>query len=441
MVGLVWAVAFTLGPLIGGGFTEGVSWRWCFYINCKCAILGDRQATTWAPWLTYPVSLDMVTKLICFTVPISGFAFAVIAWKLKTHTPRTPLLAGLKAVDWVGSVTLIGGTLMFLLGLQFGGTLHPWNSITVICLLVFGVVTLVLFVTIERYFARYPIVPTHLYAGASNLAILLVDLFHGIVFTENTYFLPLYCQSTLQFGPLLSGILLLPFATLLSIATIGAGAYVKRTGRYHDCIPLGAALLVLGSGLQYNLPDSRYWPKIIIYQLIPGFGIGLNFQPPLLALQSNVPAQDNGPATASFALVRNVASAIGVVVGSVIFANRMDAQQHTLVDALGAETAQLFSGSNAQANTVLISGLGSEQRDIVRKAFCASIRDIWISAAGMAGGALLASLFIKRNKLNQSHVEVKTGLAGEEERRRIMLEQRVRKQQAEAEAKGPSASQ
>lgn len=33
IVGMVWAVAFTLGPLIGGAFTKGVSWRWCFYVN------------------------------------------------------------------------------------------------------------------------------------------------------------------------------------------------------------------------------------------------------------------------------------------------------------------------------------------------------------------------------------------------------------------------
>jgi hypothetical protein len=192
-------------------------------------------------------------------VPISGAAFIIVALILKLETPKTPILAGMKAIDWIGSLTLIGGTLMVLLGLEFGGTVYPWNSVTVICLIIFGAITLAIFVAVERFLALYPIVPLHLYSNASNFAVFVANLFHGIVLTCNTYFLPLYCQSILGAEPLLSGVLLLPFAVSMAAATVGSGLYLKKTGRYLDCIRLGFVLLVLGVGLLYDLARSKMW--------------------------------------------------------------------------------------------------------------------------------------------------------------------------------------
>jgi len=120
--------------------------------------------------------------MLTFVVPITGTVTILLFFFLHLDNPKTPVWDGLKAVDWTGSLTIVGGTLMVLLGLQFGGVSFPWDSATVICLIVFGVIVAGLFVLNEMKFARYPIMPTRIFSDISNIASLGVCFCHGFVF-------------------------------------------------------------------------------------------------------------------------------------------------------------------------------------------------------------------------------------------------------------------
>ncbi|KAI2616050.1 MFS general substrate transporter [Hypoxylon sp. NC1633] len=374
--GMVWAIASAIGPILGGVFTSKVTWRWCFYVN----------------------------------LPISGAGFAVLVFVLKLHNPRTSVREGLAAIDWLGSLLIIGGTLMFLFGLEFGGVTYPWNSAPTICLIVFGIVAVGLFVVVEKYWAKYPVIPLRLFKFGKNISAFAICLVHGAVFISGSYYLPLYFQAVLGASSLLSGVYLLPYVLSLSFGSVASGLFMKKTGLYLPGIIFGMTFMALGYGLFIDLGPQADWAKIIIFQIIAGAGVGPNFQSPLIALQTSVEPRDIAAVTSTFGFVRQLSTSISVVIGGVVFQNGMEKQYPTLLAQLGPELANQLSGGSAGGNVGLVASLPGKEGDIARAAYWNSLRDMFIMYTAFAAVGLLISPFVSQRKLSHEHKEHKTGL-------------------------------
>ncbi|KAG9554099.1 putative major facilitator superfamily transporter, partial [Aureobasidium melanogenum] len=376
IIGGVWALASAIGPVIGGVFTEKVTWRWCFYIN----------------------------------LPLDGAALVIIFFFLDLKTPRTPLWEGLKAIDWTGALLVIGGVLMFLFGLEYGGVTYPWDSATVLCLIIIGVFTMGLFVINEWKFATSPVMPLRIFQNRSNIAVLGVCAIHGMVFISASYYLPLYFQAARGATPLLSGVYILPQALSLSFASMATGIFIRKTGQYLPAIWFGMTFLVLGFGLFIDFTANSGWAKLIIFQIIAGIGIGPNFQAPLIALQTGVQPRDIATATATFGFVRQIFTSISVVIGQTVYQNQMNSKTASLVAALGPKVADQLTGGGAGANTQLIDSLPPAQKHVAQTAFAQSLHPMWIMYTCFAALGLVVSLFIKKKELSKKHTETKTGL-------------------------------
>ncbi|KAK5998047.1 Efflux pump dotC [Cladobotryum mycophilum] len=364
IVSMVWAVA------------SAASWRWCFYIN----------------------------------LPITGFAMALLIIFLPGGINQISIMTGLRKIDWSGTILIVSGTVMFLLGLEFGGVSFPWSSPTVICLIVFGFALWVAFIINEWKWAKHPITPLRLFRHKSNVAALGVCFLHGMVFIAGPYYLPLYFQTVLGASPMMSGVYLLPYFTLLSVAAGGVSIYIKKTGKYLPPIYGGLFIMTLGHALLIDLPAHHNWAKIIIYQMIAGFGCGPVFQSPLIALQSLVSTPDIATATATFGFLRNIATSMSIVLGGVIFQNGMQSQHAGLTRSVGLSAANLLSGSSAGANVEVINHLPPREREVVQAAFRRSLQKMWIFYACLGGAAMIVSAFIGRNQLDEKHPESSAGL-------------------------------
>ncbi|KEF60289.1 uncharacterized protein A1O9_05140 [Exophiala aquamarina CBS 119918] len=270
--GMVWAVAGGVGPIIRGAFTEKLIWRWCFYVN----------------------------------LPLDGVSLILLACLLKLDTPKTKLWDGMKAIDWLDLALIIGAVIMFLLGIESGGNSYPWNSAYTLCWITFGVLAFVLFLPNEAELAKYPTISLGLFKIQSNLGAYGVILINGIVFISASYYLPLYFQTVLGTSSLMSGVYLLPFVLSLSLATIIGGGLIKKIGRFREPIWLSVTLVTLGYGLLIKLGSAKSWPRIIIYQMIVGFGSGLNIQSPLITLQNHTKRHDVAIATSTYGFIRTL---------------------------------------------------------------------------------------------------------------------------------------
>ncbi|KAL7786298.1 multidrug resistance protein fnx1 [Trichoderma ceciliae] len=391
ILGMVWALASAIGPILGGVFTSKASWRWCFYIN----------------------------------LPLGGIGMLILIFVLKLHNPRTPVKQGLAAIDWVGNLLIIGGTLMLLFGLEFGGVQFPWKSATVICLIVFGFVTILIFAVYENRVAKFPVMPTRLFRDRTSIAAYGLSIMHAMTFMSGSYWLPLYFQAVLGATSLLSGVYLLPYVLALSIASAATGIFIKKTGNYKIPIVSGLAVMTLGFGLLIDLGPKANWAKIVIFQIIAGIGVGPNFQSPLIAIQTNIEPRDIGAATASFQFLRQLGTSSSVVIGGVIFDNEMQKQQAFLVRELGPALASKFSGSEAAASVFLVAGLQGHQREVAQTAYWNAMQKMFIAYTCFVFCGLLISFFVKQKTLSKQHIEHKTGLTS--------LKQETKKKQSDVE--------
>jgi hypothetical protein len=368
------------------------------------------------------------------TVPVAGVAAIFVFFFLKVHTPRTPIVQGLLAMDWLGTLLLVCATIMFLLGLGYGGIAYPWDSAMVVCLIIFGVVTLGAFIVVEWKFAKYPIVPMRLFSSMSNVSVFGIAYLHGAIFIANLYYLPLYFQSVLGASPILSGVYLLPVAITLCVLSSLSGYYISKSGRYRPPIYIGLIIMLLGSGLYIDLKPYTSWPRIIIYQIISGLGLGPVFQAPIMAIFTLTKPADIAAATTTLLFIRDIATAMSIVFGGVIFQNRMSQQSHKITAAFPPELAKEIIGGEASSALNLIPTFDKEQRKVINEVYTSSIRTEWIFYTVLAGVALLLSLLISKQVLSKEHKIHKTGLDTMEQNRLEEEEKKKAKQNQDGEA-------
>ncbi len=298
--GVVFGVTNVAGPLLGGFFTEHLSWRWIFYIN----------------------------------LPLGIVALFVVAAVLHLPVKRVP-----HKIDWAGTAFLSVGVTCIILLTTWAGSEYAWGSPVIIGTGLVALVSLGIFCFIETR-ASEPIIPLWLFKNRTFTATSAVGFIIGFAMFGAIIYLPLYLQIVHGASPTLSGLELLPMIGGMLLTFILSGRLVTRTGRYKVFPIVGTAVLSLGLLSLTQLGPHTGYGEVAVFMFITGLGLGLVMQVLVVAVQNAVPYSALGVATATATFFRTIGGAFGVAVLGAVFANRLDLTAQTACHVGRAEAGQ-----------------------------------------------------------------------------------------------------
>jgi EmrB/QacA subfamily drug resistance transporter len=283
-LGAVFGVTTVVGPLLGGLFTDHLSWRWAFYVN----------------------------------VPI---ALVVIVAAARTIPGRTDGRSRPR-IDYLGVLFVALGASGLTLATTWGGTEYAWGSATIVGLFAASIVSLAIFVLVERRAAE-PILPLHLFRGPVFSIASLLSFIVGFAMLGALTFLPSYLQYVSGATATGSGIRTLPMVLGLLITALTSGQIVGATGRYKPFPIAGTAVTAFGLYLLSEMDEHTPVFLQSVYMFVLGAGIGLVMQVLTIVVQTTADYRDLGAATSGVTFFRTLGSSFGASIMGTVFANQL----------------------------------------------------------------------------------------------------------------------
>ncbi|OKL60564.1 hypothetical protein UA08_03943 [Talaromyces atroroseus] len=354
--GAVECSALAFGPLISGSIAHADNWRINFWtiVGLGCAVA-----------LGVSVSVD----------------------HLHQNADDKPSAAQrLKGLDWYGLAIELPMTICLILALQWAGTTYAWSNWRIILLLTVTGVLVILFFVVEHIggsnsmislpILRQRNVAFSCVAGSCNFA--------GLWVFSN--YLPIYFQVVRGADTLHSALMYLPTTISMSVVALASGSFTSKIGYFNPALLFGSVLSVTGAALMATFKPNTSAARWIAYQIFYGIGIGMAFQPPLIALQTVL---EKPLVPAALVLLTFVQMLSGIIFLSI--------SQNVFLDKLTRNLVKNIPNFDpAIARQHGLSGLEGlvpiEYQSQVIRAYNSAIMDVFYIALGLVSVGLLAAL-------------------------------------------------
>jgi EmrB/QacA subfamily drug resistance transporter len=368
LFGAVMALATVGGPLLGGVITDGIGWRWNFFVAIPFAIA------------------------------------ALVILQRTLHITRTR--RGRVRIDYLGIVLLATSVSLLLVWITNAGDTYAWWSIETALMAGGALLAAVLFIVVELRSSE-PLIPLSMFRNRTFTLSVIASIATGVAMFGTSVFLSQYMQMARGATPTEAGLMTLPMIGGLLLTSILVGQLISRYGHWKPYLIAGALSLIAGSSLLSTLHYDTPFVLVSIYMFLLGAGVGMSMQNLVLIVQNTARPEEMGAASSGVTFFRSLGGTVGVsAMGAVLAASATDlfaVNRGALAAAIGTLGEQGASvAAQLQSGTLpAVSALPEAVRVIVEDVYAQAIADSFLIAVPLAVISLIAIAFLPNKPLTR----------------------------------------